>query len=604
MFISIAEAIFSHALEQPSAPAVVSDGRTVGFGELIQRSAALSKSIRERLAGRVDAPIAVATDDTYQLVVGALAAWMANCGYLPIDPSAPTDRWHHMLTEAQVPVVTANALGMSRLPAGSWQTLPLDEHTHKQLPSGESTFPTPPSWNVRPEDLAYVIYTSGSTGKPKGVAATHANLNNFVAWYQSNFGLKPGDRVTQIMALTFDVAVAEIWPHLSMGGTVYAPERSIGIAPERLRDYLVQNEITMCEAPMLVAEQLIQLNWPPETKLRTLQTGGETLRVFPSPELPFRVFNNYGMTECTIDALSGVIPVGQTPVSDYPSVGSPVQGAIIFLLDAELKPVPDGERGEIYIGGPGVTRGYVGRPELTAERFITNPFAEGGPLIYRTGDLGRRLPTGEYQFCGRVDDQIKLRGYRIEPSEIVAALLRHPRIKSAAITTLGEAAEKQLIAYIVPSEDVTASDLRSHLAPLLPSYMVPDQFVRLESLPVTVHGKTDFRALPPPTDENSLTDQKADVSPETEIQNLIASAFSEALKGRQFGLNDNFFHNGGNSLLAGQAMRHLEDLLQITFPFRIIFDNPTVGELAAAVEQCIMEAIANGGGDVSTMQDA
>jgi amino acid adenylation domain-containing protein len=592
MFTSIAELIFSRAIEQPSATAVVSRGRTVTFGELVQRSQFLSRSITAVLGAQSGVPIAVCTDDTYQLVVGALAAWMAKCAYLPTDPSAPVDRWHHMLSEAKVPLVIANALGSSRLPGSSWSTLPLDEFTLTDLTGDNSDPLLTPFWDIQPDDLAYVIYTSGSTGRPKGVAATQANLSNFVAWYQSNFGVRAGDRVTQIMALTFDVAVAEIWPHLSAGGAVYAPDRAIGIAPERLRDYVVSNGITMCEAPMLVAVQLLQLAWPPESKLRTLQTGGESLRIFPSPDLPFQVFNNYGPTECTIDALSGLVPVGHTSGSEYPTVGRPAQGAEIFLLDADLRPVPEGERGEICVGGPGVTKGYIGRPDLTAECFIPNPFPQGGPRLYRTGDLGRRLPTGEYQFCGRLDDQIKLRGYRIEPAEIVAGLLRHPHIKVAAVTTAGEGAAKHLVAYLVLTQELSAPEIRSHLGTQLPSYMVPDDFVRLEKLPVTPHGKIDFSALPAPSEENSIREQSAELTPETEIQMLVASLFAGVLKGRSIGLDDNFFLCGGNSLLAGQVMGQLEQEFQISFPFRTIFDFPTVLALSNAVEQQILQTIA------------
>jgi acyl-coenzyme A synthetase/AMP-(fatty) acid ligase/acyl carrier protein len=418
---------------------------------------------------------------------------------------------------------------------------------------------------------------------------THGNLSNLVSWYNNAFGVTQNDRATQMRALTFDVSVAELWPALSAGATVYSLDRSTYLVPERLRDYLVAEEITICEAPTLVVEQLLTLEWPQNTKLRYLQTGGESLRVFPPAGLPFQVINNYGPTECTVISTCAVVKRASKETA-CPSIGYPITGAEVYILDSSLHPVPDGKSGEMFIAGSGVAAGYIGRPDLTDERFMSIPGIAGGSRVYRTGDIARKLPNGEFEFIGRVDDQIKLRGYRIEPAEITAALRRHPSVSGAAISTVGEGVEKQLVAYIVLKVDVSGADLRNHLALHVPAYMVPELFVRLEKMPLTQHGKIDYSALPFPSRSILLDVTDAALEPTTEIEIEVASIVSRVLKQSQVGFRDDFFRLGGNSLLAAQVVVNVQHVFGVDLPMRSIFERPTVEGLAREIENQIIEA--------------
>lgn len=589
VFESVWNRVNFQALHQPRTVAIVSGAGKITYGEIVTRASAIGSALRAMLNGKRGCPIAVCTDDAYDLTVTALATWEAGCAYLPVSPSSPTERLRHVLAEAGTPIVVVPEAVSFRIPRGAWKLLHTDEFTRAPR---ENLEPRSPSaiGDVRivPENIAYVIFTSGSTGTPKGVAVTQGNLNNLVAWYKSAFGVTRSDRITQMRALTFDVSVAELWPALAAGATVYSLDRSTYLIPERLRDYLVAQEITICEAPTLLVEQLLTLEWPQNTKLRYLQTGGESLRAFARAGLPFQVINNYGPTECTVVSTFGVV-TGPNKESAYPSIGQPITGVEVYILNSSLQPVPDGQPGEMFIAGSGVAAGYVGRRDLTDERFIIVPGIAGGSRVYRTGDLARRLSHGDFEFLGRVDDQIKLRGYRIEPAEIVAALRSHPSVSATAISTVGEGVEKQLVAYLVLKTDVSSADLRNHLALHIPAYMIPELFVPLEKMPMTQHGKIDYPALPFPSHSILLDAAGSVLEPTTEIEIEVASILSRILKQSQIGVKDDFFRLGGNSLLAAQVVVNVEHVFGITLPMRSVFERPTVEGLAREIENQIVE---------------
>ncbi len=544
------------------------------------------------LEGRRGCPIAVCTDNTSHLVLAALASWKTGCAYLPVAPSSPVERLRHMLADADAPIVVAPEVISSRIPAGAWKLLHFEEFTEPSTATFEPPFLTRAGEaQIAPDDVAYVIYTSGSTGTPKGVAVTHGNLSHFLSWYKNAFGLTHKDRGTQLRALTFDVSIAEIWPPLSTGACIYPLDRWAYLLPERLRDYLVSREITICEAPTLMVEQLLTLEWPEETKLRYLQTGGEALRLFPPPGLPFQVVNSYGLTECTVITTSAVVRPADKE-SEHPSIGRPITGTEVFVLDSSLQPLSDGQPGEMFIAGAGVAAGYIGRPDLTNERFITIPGFAGGSRLYRTGDIGKRLPNGEFEFCGRIDDQVKLRGYRIEPAEIVTALRSHPAISAAAVTTVGDGVEKQLVAYIVPRAPVSASDLSDHLALHVPAYMIPELFVSLETMPLTQHGKIDYSALPFPDRSILLNATDSTSEPGTEIELELASILSRIFKQPNIGFRDNFFQLGGNSLLAVQLIVNVQRAFGVDLPIRSVFESPTIEALARQIENQIIQTSA------------
>jgi amino acid adenylation domain-containing protein len=589
IFKSVLERVSFQATRQPHFDAIVSAAGKITYGEIVTRSSAMASVLDTMLSGRRHCPIAVCTDDSRYLAIAALAAWKTGCAYLPVSPSSPPERLRHMLTESETPIVIVTEGVASGIPDGPWKLAFIEEITNSSKPTLEPpSLPTGGEARIAPDDVAYVIYTSGSTGTPKGVAVTHGNLSNLISWYNNAFAVTQNDRATQMRALTFDVSVAELWPALSAGATVHSLDRSTYLLPERLRDYLVAQEITICEAPTLMVEQLLTLEWPRNTKLRYLQTGGESLRSFPLAGLPFQLVNNYGPTECTVISTSGVV-TAPTKEGGLPSIGRPIAGAEVFILDSALRLVPDEQQGEIFIAGAGVAAGYIGRRDLTEERFVSIPGVAGGSRLYRTGDIGRRLSNGEFEFCGRVDDQIKLRGYRIEPAEIVAALRSHPAVGAAAITTVGEGAEKQLVAYVVLKTDVSGADIRNHLALRVPAYMIPDFFVPLEKMPLTQHGKIDYSALPFPDRSMLLDVTDSTAEPTTEIEIEVASILSRVLKQPHIGFKDNFFRLGGNSLLAAQVVVNVQHAFGVDLPMRSVFERPTVEGLARAIENQIVE---------------
>jgi len=574
-FVSVAKHIWRIAGSAPTATAIVSERQRITFGDLVARASHLATSLSSTLGGRRGI-VAISTDDSVQMIIAALAVWRTGCAYLPVSAAEPLERLNRVLSEADVRVLATNRTSLHGL-GGDVQLCFIDELVGSSQPE-----PVPnvseSVWRTAPEDLAYVIYTSGSTGQPKGVAVTQANLRYLVKWHGEAFDVTPQDKGTQFAALTFDAAVLETWPILAAGASLYIPERSSVLVPERLRDYLVAQGITLCFAVTPIAEQLISLEWPQNTRLRFLLTGADTLRSFPPSGLPFHVVNNYGPTECTVLATSGIVPSERNGFA-IPTIGRPIPGTDVYILDSSLQPVLDGDCGQICIAGPGVGAGYIGRPDLTHERFVQNS-ALGDVRAYLTGDLGRKLPSGEFYFHGRLDDQIKIRGFRIEPSEIVAALRSHPAVGAAAVTAVGSEEYKQLAAYVVLRTDATADDLRSHLAAHVPSYMTPAVFVRLRELPIRANGKVDFGALPAPDAFNSLEQAGGAGELENGIQVQVASILSSLLGGRELRLNDNFFRLGGHSLLAAQVIARIRKTFSVDLPLRTIFESPTVAALS------------------------
>jgi amino acid adenylation domain-containing protein len=589
VFESVAACVWRQASERPHAVAIVSDSGHITFAQLISRASALARSFTQWI-GRNTAPIAVATGDSTQMIACALAAWKIGRAYLPVDPFGPPERLRHMLGEARVTQIAVDGSLAGRIPEGPWTVAAIEtcaeSGTDASLVADEPPMPVNAAG-----DLAYVIYTSGSTGQPKGVAVTHGSLKNLVHWYKEAFEVTEADRGAQFSTLTFDAAVLETWPILASGASLYILDRSVAMAPEQLRDALVFHGITRAFAATPVAEQLLALAWPNSTKLRYLLTGADVLRAFPPAALPFHLVNNYGPTECTVLVTSGIVPA-QSPYR-VPTLGRPIRGATVYILDANLSPVADGESGEICIAGEAVSAGYIGRPDLTADRFVTNPFGALGSKLYRTGDLGRKLPNGELEFCGRLDDQIKIRGYRIEPGEIVGALRSHAAVSAAAVVAIESGANKSLAAYVVLRSEVSNSELESHLLSRLPSYMVPQYLVRLDSIPVTGRGKVDKFRLPVPCDADLLEQTELLGGPESEIQTEVVAILSALLEGRPVGLHDNFFRLGGHSLLAAQVIARVRNAFGVELPLRTVFESPTAAELSNQIEKRILEMLAS-----------
>jgi acyl-CoA synthetase (AMP-forming)/AMP-acid ligase II len=397
----------------------------------------------------------------------------------------------------------------------------------------------------------------------------------------------------------FDAAVWETWPYLAAGATLYVVDENVRVTPDKLRDWIVSSGITIGFLPTVIAESLIDLHWPRQSSFRVLLTGADTLRRRPPEDLPFSLVNNYGPTECTVVATSGKIvghSNGNQPSSaDLPSIGQPIDNVSVYVVDEQLRRVPDGTPGEILIGGPGVGRGYLNSPALNAEKFVPDNFsAVSGARLYRTGDLGRVLPDGQIAFIGRIDDQIKVMGHRIEPNEIVTVLNRHPRIDTSFVCSYRDASGSQrLVAYIVVRDKttVTPTDLRNFLSSFLPSHMVPATFVQRTHLPLSTHGKLDRTALPQPTEGNILRDETEEKF-ESPIEEHLSAMLSTLLGVSHVGSNDNFFTLGGHSLMGAQLIAKVRESFGVELSLRALFEEPTTRGMSAEIERLIYARLA------------
>lgn len=582
-YMYIHDLVQGQAKRTPDAIAVTAGDLKLTYAELDLRSAHLAALLQSRGVGP-HVIVALCMRRSPALVVGALGVLKAGAAYLPLDPSDPPARLATLLQESATPLVLSQENVAGVLPSGNWEKIILGEDG--ELPY--RPIHTDSTTRVNSSDLAYVIFTSGSTGRPKGVEITHANLLNLVDWHVRAFQVATTDRATLYASPGFDAAVWELWPYLATGATVHVVDESIRTSPELLRDWMVAKGITVSFVPTALAESLIALRWPQETALRFLLTGADVLRSYPRHDLPFVLVNNYGPTECTVVATSGPVS-SDANIGQLPTIGRPIDGVQIYIVDEQLNRVPEGEYGELVLGGAGVGRGYLKLPELTAQKFVADPFsAKEGSRLYRTGDLARVARDGQIIFLGRLDEQVKIRGHRIEPGEISTVLNGHPGIDTSFVTTQKDISGPRLIAYaaLKPSACIQASELRNFLAERLPDYMVPSTFVKIDTLPLTTHGKVDRGALPVPAPDNILTDDSYE-PPESEIEHWLAELLTSLLGVNRISRNDNFFRLGGHSLLGAQLIAKIQQRFEIELSLRTLFDHPSVQGIAAKIEDLI-----------------
>ncbi len=567
--------VAAHARARPDSPAVVTASEQLSYAELDRRADWLASWLRARGAG-AESIVGICLPRGADLIVAQLGILRAGAAFLPLDPENPDDRLAYMCTDARARLAVSAGAYAAKVPAVS-QLVRLDD-----IPAGPP--PAEPPTPVSAHQLAYVIYTSGSTGQPKGVLVHHGALSNMVRWHRADFQLTPDDRITMVASPGFDASIGEIWPALAVGAALHVPDPEVRLAPRRLQEWMVEQRITASDLPTPLTEAVLTLPWPDNTALRVMLTGGDRLHIRPPPELPFPLVNTYGPTESTVMVTSGpVVPAGVQ--AGPPDIGQPIPGTTAYVLDTEMRPVPAGVPGELHLGGAGLARGYLGQPGLTAQRFVPDPFNPGSRL-YRTGDLVRHLPDGSLEFLGRTDAQIKVRGFRIEPGEVVAALRRHPAVADAHVTArpIAGASGLQLVAYLVAAQgevQPTPAQLREHLVSTLPAYMVPSRYAWLPELPLTRNGKIDERALPEPPAPAPIT---GDGAPGTALEGQLAAIWRQVLGLEQVGVHDNFFDLGGHSLQLGQVHTLLIGELKRRLPLLDLFHFPTIHALARHLE--------------------
>ncbi|WP_122562428.1 non-ribosomal peptide synthetase, partial [Pseudomonas viridiflava] len=569
---TIHQRIEQQAAMAPDAVAAQVGDQRLSYGELNRRANALAHHLIG-LGVRPDDRVAVMACRGLDTLVGLLAVLKAGAGYVPVDPGHPDERVGYLLQDCAPVVVLTQADLLERLPPLAVRVVTLDR---ADWPMREDN---PQVVHLTVDHLAYVIYTSGSTGLPKGVMVEHRTLNNLVDWHCQAFDLHAGSHTASVAGFGFDAMAWEVWPALCAGATLHVPPAGIGNEQlDALLDWWIAQPLQVAFLPTPVAEYAFSRELRHPT-LRTLLIGGDRLRQFPS-EPGFAVINNYGPTETTVVASSGEMSPGGVL-----HIGKPVSHARLYVLDARCQPVPLGVPGELYIGGDGVARGYLNRPDMTAERFLDDPFSEQPKArMYRSGDLVRWLADGTLEYLGRNDDQVKIRGVRIELGEIEQQLASYPGIGEAVVVArqMEEGGLRLVAYYTCLDAQLDATALRAHLTGHLPEYMVPAAYVALDALPLTQNGKVDRKALPVPSLDALATATYQ--APDTPIEQRLAELWAEVLEVERVGRHDSFFELGGHSLLAIR----LVSLMQksgLSLSLAELFQHPSIAALAGLLEQ-------------------
>ncbi len=559
--------------------------RDLTYGDLDHKSGQFAGYL-SILGVEPGATVAICLERSFDWIVAALATMRIGAAYVPLDSTWPDARLRFAVNDSGAAVLVARQVVLDRL--------------HVEIPGIDPSAytmaidPTPVAQqaSIETESLAYIIYTSGTTGVPKGVQITHANLSHLVRWHVDAFGVTRQDRVSHLAGLGFDAAGWEIWSTLSAGATLCLAQDEVRSSPELIQKWMIRERISIGFVPTVHAAPMMAMEWPGETKLRYLLTGGDALHQAPPIGLPFNVVNNYGPSECTVVATSSVLVPGS---QGLPPIGRPITGTIVYLLDEKGNQVADSNVGEICIGGNGVARGYRNLPELTERSFVPDPFADtAGARMYRSGDRGSRLPNGEIEFRGRIDRQIKIRGQRVELDEIGSVLAQYSKIEFAAvISKMSDSGENQLWAYILPRNHqaiLTIDEVQEYLLHSLPDYMIPAYFVRLQTLPLSSNGKLDLNILGQITDHDFL-ERTAAQPAASPIEEDLLILMRGLLDNRNVGPNDNFFLAGGHSLLGMQLVMRLRKTYGVDLTLQQLFKSPTVVRLAALIHALIIADI-------------
>jgi amino acid adenylation domain-containing protein len=579
---TVPELVAAQVTRTPDALAVAFWGEELSYRELDARANRMARLLAARGAGP-EALVGVSLPRCVDLVVVLLAVLRAGAAYLPLDPRYPAGRIASMLADVAPACVVTDAETAVALPGPAPRIVLDDPGTAVALARQDVG---PVASLIGPEHPAYVIYTSGSTGRPKGVVATHRGVVNFLTGLLGITGITSADRVLALASLSFDVTAREMFLPLICGAAVFPLSDDERRDPRAIGDAIRRDRITMTlgGTPTLLAGIARNLSVT-GAQLRLAISAGESVHRIPSAVRPAlgRLVNMFGPTEATMTTTFR--DVTADPAAGPDLVGRPLQNTRVYVLDATLRPVPSGVPGEFYIAGPGLARGYLGQPGLTAERFLACPFGAPGTRMYRTGDL-MRWRDGELEFLGRADDQVKIRGIRVEPGEVEARLLEHPAVGQAAVVAREDRpGDLRLVGYLVPTADFGAeldpAELRAYLARLLPDYLVPAALLVLPALPLSPNGKVDRRALPPP----EYTGAPGGRAPATSGEERLCELFAEVLGVAPVLADEGFFTLGGHSLLVAQLLARIRDAFGVEVSYRDFFSHPTPAQLAVRVEE-------------------
>jgi amino acid adenylation domain-containing protein/non-ribosomal peptide synthase protein (TIGR01720 family) len=575
--------LFAAQVEKtPDNIAVIFDEQKLTYQELNHRANKVAHNLQFLGVG-TEVLVGICVERSLDAIVGLLGILKAGAAYLPLDPSYPQERLSFMLSDSQIQVLLTQQKFVEEFSTSGVKTVCLDSDWEQIKHQSHEN----PRSDVTAENLAYVIYTSGSTGTPKGVAVPHRTVNRLVC--NTNYvQLEPCDRIVQASNTSFDAATFEIWGSLLHGATLVGVPQNVVLSLPHFAEYIREQKITVLFLTTALFNQLASVVPQAFKNLRHLLFGGEavdpkSVKAVLKNGAPERLLHVYGPTEST--TFSCWYLVEDVAEESTIPIGRPLSNTQIYILNSELQPVPIGTPGEIYIGGDGLARGYLNRPELTEEKFIPSPFDNS--KLYKTGDLARYLPDGNIEFVGRVDNQVKIRGFRIELGEIEARLSQHPDVQQAAVIVREDIpGDKRLVAYVVPHQKSVANSitLKCFLGEKLPSYMIPAAFMILDSLPLTPNGKVDRRNLPAPARTRPDLEEIF-VTPRNPIEEKLAGIWSQLLGLDVIGINDNFFHLGGHSLIATQMLARVREVFSVELFFPQIFINPTIASLAQLIAQ-------------------
>lgn len=572
------------AQRRPKATAVISGDQSVPYRELNERSNRFAHYL-QGLSVTPGKLVGICLDRSAEMVTALLGILKAGAAYVPLDPDFPRERLEYMAKDAGISVLVTQKSFATIIQATNAKTVCIDTDA-EQIEKLSAEFPghLQPEQMSGPESLAYVIYTSGSTGMPKGVQVHHSAVVNFL-W---SMAIKPGisehDILVAVTTLSFDISVLELFLPLTQGACTVIAGRDIATDGKLLLQTLQKTKATVMQATPVTWRMLIGAGWKGLPQIKVL-CGGEAVPRDLANDLIDRspsVWNMYGPTETTVWSTCCQLQDKQGPVM----IGRPIANTPVYILDQHMQPVPIGVSGELYIGGVGVSRGYLNRPDLTEKVFVKNPFSpDPSAIMYKTGDLARYHANGNLEFLARVDQQIKIRGFRVELGEIETVLLEHPRVKQGVVIVRQDLpGDARLVAYLVPADSLGADarELRQFLRKKLPDYMIPQHFVELDALPRTPNGKINRKALPKPDAGMHADDNYRE--PTTPIEKELAAIWANILGIKKVGADDSFFDLGGHSVLAMQVVSAVRDSLSVDLPLRTMFEAPVLTDLAQNIE--------------------